>query len=62
MIEPEMSSSSVKNEKTRQNCNIDWRAEKPSFIEQLAHFCQEKADVEFVFNRGGEITVCLFLC
>ena len=62
MIEPEMSSSSVENEKSRQNCNIDWRAEKPNFIEQLTHFCQEMADVEFVFNRGGEITVCIFLC
>ena len=56
------SSSSSAVEKTRQNCNIDWRAQKPSFDEQLAHFCLNKGntDVDFVFNRGGEITVCLF--
>ena len=55
------SSSSI--EIIRQNYNIDWRAQKPSFNEQLEHFCLNEGmtDVEFVFNRGGEImAVCLF--
>ena len=57
----EQSSSSI--EKTRQNCNIDWRAQSSNFDDQLAHFCLNEGmtDVEFVFERGGEITVCLFV-
>ena len=43
-------------EAARQNCNIDWRAHKSCFNEQMAHFCmsdsEEMADVEFVLNRG----------
>ena len=58
MAEQSTPCSSV--EETRKNCNIDWRAQKSSFVEQMAHFCEEMADVEFVFNRGGEITVWLF--
>ena len=48
----EISSFSV--EEARQNCNIDWRAQKSRFDEQMAHFCmsEEMADVEFVLNRG----------
>ena len=55
------SSNSV--EANRQNFNIDWRAEKSVFDEQMAYFCmkEEMADVEFVFNRQNKITVCLFL-
>ena len=58
----EISSFSV--EAARQNCNIDWRAQKSCFDEQMAHFylSEEMSDVEFVFNRGGEITVCRFIC
>ena len=58
----EQSSSSSSIEIIRQNCNIDWRGQKPSFAEQLEHFCLNEGmtDVEFVFNRGGEITVCLY--
>ena len=61
MAEELTSSSAV--EKTRQNCNTDWRAQKSDFVEQMAHLCmsEEMADVEFVFNRGGEITVCCFI-
>ena len=55
------SSNSV--EENRQNYNIDWRAEKRVFNEQMAYFCmkEDMADVEFVFNRQNKITVCLFL-
>lgn len=53
----EMSSSSVEEE--RQNCNIDWRAQKSSFGEQVAHFYmnEDMSDVEFVFDRQDKITV-----
>ena len=46
-------------EANRQNFNIDWRAEKDSYIEQIEHFCmnEEFADVNFIFNRNGTITV-----
>ena len=46
-------------EANRQNFNIDWRTEKPNFVEQIAHFCmkEELADVEFVFNRENGLTV-----
>ena len=58
------SSASSSIETNRQNFNIDWRTQKPSFDEQLEHFCLNEGmtDVEFVFNRGrgGKITVCLF--
>ena len=48
-------------EAIRQNLNIDWRAEKPVFDDQMTYFClkEEMADVEFVFNRNNEITVCI---
>ena len=57
-----MTEQSSSIEIIRQNCNIDWRTQKSCFDEQLAHFCLNEGmtDVEFVFNRGGEITVCLF--
>ena len=58
MAEQSPSFSSV--EETRKNSNIDWRAQKLGFVEQMGHFCEEMADVEFIFNRDGEITVCLF--
>ena len=60
MSEVPTSSNSV--EANRQNFNIDWRAEKRVFSEQMAYFCMkaEMADVEFVFNRPDKITVCLF--
>lgn len=56
----EVSSSSNSVEANRQNFNIDWRAKKPVFDEQMSHFCmkEEMADVEFIFNRNNEITVC----
>lgn len=64
MSEVSSSSSELSNsfEATRQNFNIDWRAKKPVFGEQMAHFCmkEEMSDVEFVFNRNDEITVCFF--
>ena len=46
-------------EANRQNFNIDWRAKKPVFDEQMSHFCmkEEMADVEFVFNHQNKITV-----
>ena len=58
----EISSFSV--EEARQNCNIDWRAHKSCFDEQMAHFCmsEEMADVEFVLDCAGEITVWRFIC
>ena len=58
----EVSSSSNSVEENRQNFNIDWRAEKRVFDEQMAYFCmkEEMADVEFLFNRQNKITVCLF--
>ena len=42
-------------EEARQNCNIDWRAHKSCFDEQMAHFCMNEvmADVEFVLDCGG---------
>ena len=48
-------------EKNRQNFNIDWRAEKGSYDEQVEHFCMndEFADIYFIFNRDGAITVFL---
>ena len=57
-----VSSSSNTVEENRQKLNIDWRAEKPIFDEQMSHFYmnEEMADVEFVFNRQNTITVCLF--
>ena len=60
-MEP-VSSSSNSVEEDRQNSNIDWRAEKQIFNEQMNHFYmnEEMADVEFVFNRQNKITVCLF--
>ena len=59
----EVGSSSNSVEENRQNFNIDWRAEKRVFNEQMEYFCmkEEMADVEFVFNRQNKITVCLFL-
>ena len=55
-------SSSFTVESNRQNFNIDWRAKKPIFDEQMASFYlkEEMADVEFVFNRQNKITVCFF--
>ena len=46
-------------EKNRQNFIVDWRAEKCTYNEQIEHFCmnEELADVNFVFNRHGTITV-----
>ena len=57
----EVASSSNSIEENRQNFNIDWRAEKRVFNEQMAYFCMKKemADVEFVFNRQNKITVSL---
>ena len=54
-------SSSFTVESNRQNFNIDWRAKKPNFGEQMAYFCmrEEMADVEFIFNRQDKITVRL---
>ena len=48
-------------EAIRQNFNIDWRAEKGSYDEQIEHFymSEEFADINFVFNRHGTITVFL---
>ena len=59
----EVGSSSNSVEENRQNFNIDWRAEKRVFNEQMEYFCmkEEMADVEFVFNRQNKITVCFFL-
>ena len=56
-------SSTSSIETIRRNFNIDWRAKKPSFNEQIAHFYMkdEMADVEFVFNRRNMITVSLLL-
>ena len=50
-------------EKNRQNFNIDWRAEQGSYVEQMEHFCmnEEFADINFIFNRNGTITVSLNL-
>ena len=48
-------------EANRQNFNIDWRAEKDSYNDQIEHFCMNKefADINFIFNRNGTITVSL---
>lgn len=48
-------------EANRANFNVDWRAKKPVFDEQMAHFCMQDdmADVEFVFNRQNKTTVYL---
>ena len=56
--------SSISVEAARLNCNIDWRTQKSCFDEQTAHFCigEEMAGVEFVFDRGGEMIVCCFIC
>ena len=45
----------------RQNFNVDWRAEKGSYDEQMEHFYMndEFADINFIFNRDGAITVFL---
>ena len=55
-------SASASLEAIRHNFNIDWRAKKSNFNEQMAQFCMkdEMADVEFVFNRQNAITVCYF--
>ena len=55
-------SGSTSIETSRRNFNIDWRAKKPDFNEQLAHFYMkdEMADVEFIFNRHNIITVRFF--
>ena len=52
-------SSSV--ETNRQNFNSDRRAEKSNYDEQMAYFWmnEEMADIEFVFKRNDQITVCL---
>ena len=57
-----VSSSSKPSDPVEANCqnfNIDWRAKKPVFDEQMSHFCmkEEMADVEFVFNHQNKITV-----
>ena len=41
------------------NFNVDWRAEKGSYDEQMEHFYMndEFADINFIFNRNGTITV-----
>ena len=55
-------------ETNRLNFNVDWRAEKGSYDEQMEHFYmnEEFADVNFVFNRHGTITVSFkfiqFIC
>ena len=47
---------------------VDWRRrlrQKSGYeAEQMAHLCksEQMSDVEFVFDRGGEITVCSFIC
>ena len=48
-------------EANRQNFNVDWRAAKGSYDEQIEYFYmnEEFADVNFVFNRNGAITVSL---
>ena len=48
-------------EEIRQSCNIDWRAQKSSFNDQMSHFCMNEgmSDIEFVFNRQEGITVFL---
>ena len=48
-------------EAIRQNFNIDWRAEKASYDNQMEHFYmnEEFSDVNFVFNRQETITVFL---
>ena len=47
----------------RQNFNVDWRVEKGHYDEQIEYFYMNKefADVNFVFNRNGTITVPLNL-
>ena len=41
------------------NIIADWRAEKDNYNEQMEHFYlnEEFADINFVFNRHGTITV-----
>ena len=48
-------------EAIRQNFNVDWRAEKGHYDEQIEYFYmnEEFADINFVFNRDGTITVSL---
>ena len=60
---PFSSSESDFVELNRLSSNIDWRAKKPVFDEQMAYFCMNKemADVQFVFNRNNKITVCRFV-
>ena len=54
---------SNKIEANRLNFNVDWRAEQGSYDEQMEHFYmnEEFADVNFVFNRHGTITVFLYI-
>ena len=55
----EISLTSTIIERNRKNFNTDWRAEKPTYAEQMSHFYmkEEMADVEFIFKRQNGITV-----
>ena len=55
----------VEEEKSR-GVNWRWRVRQKFGYEaeKMAHLCksEQMSDVEFVFDRGGEITVCRFIC
>ena len=50
----------------RQNCNNDWRSDKPTLIDRFKRVClsNEFSDVDFVFNKGlsTETVWILFIC